>query len=167
MKQERTRLFDDTVKVGDMGDLYYDDFTVGETYECDDVKITKDEIIEFSQRYDPLPFHTDDEAASETPFDGIIASGLQTLALSQREIVKSFYRNGRILGSVGFDEVLFPNPVRPGDTLSTSLEVIKKRPSNSDPSRGLVKLKRTVINQHDAVVLQAVNNVLFERRGEE
>ncbi|QLG50990.1 MaoC/PaaZ C-terminal domain-containing protein [Natrinema halophilum] len=150
-----------------MSDLYYEDFAVGERHEFDGVRLGKEEIVEFGERYDPLPFHTEDEAAAETPFDGIIASGLQTFVMSQQQVVDNLYGNARILGSVGFDEVLFPNPVRPGDTLSTSLEVLEKRPSESDPSRGLVTLERTVVDQHDAVVLKAVNNVLFERRPEE
>ena len=149
-----------------MDNLYYEDLIVDEEYKFDDIQVSKKEIVEFGRQYDPLPFHTGDEAAAETPFDGVIASGLQTFALSQRQIVDHFYGEGRVLGSVGFDEVLFPNPVRPGDTLSTSLEVIEKRPSESNPSRGLVKLERTVVNQHDTVVLRAVNNVLFERRHE-
>lgn len=149
-----------------MSALYYDDFVVGETYEFDNVQISEKEIIEFGRRYDPLPLHTGDKVTAELPFDEVIASGLQTFALSQRQIVDHLYGKGRVLGSVGFDEVLFPNPVRPGDTLSTSLEVIGKRPSKSDPSRGLVKLERTVVNQHNTVVLQAVNNVLFGRRQE-
>ena len=149
-----------------MSDLYYEDFVVGETYEFDTVQISEDEIIEFGQQYDPLPFHISDEAATETPFDGLIASGLQTFALSQRQIVDQLFGRARILGSVGFDEVLFPNPVRPGDILSTSLEVVEKRPSASKPSRGLVTFKQTVVDQHDVLVLQVVNNVFFERRRE-
>ncbi|MDL5363817.1 MaoC/PaaZ C-terminal domain-containing protein [Halalkalicoccus sp. NIPERK01] len=147
-----------------MCNLHYDDFVVGEIYEFGDVEITKKEIVEFGRQYDPLPFHTDDAAGAETPFDGVITSGLQTFALSQRQIVDNLYGNARILGSVGFEDVSFPNPVGPGDRLSTTLEVLKKRPSKSDPTRGLVALERTVRNQHDSVVLRAVNNVLFERK---
>ena len=150
-----------------MSDLYYEDLVVGETYEFDEVRISKNEIIDFGQQYDPLPFHTSYEAAVDTSFEGLIASGLQTFALSQRQIVDQLFGRARILGSVGFDEVLFPNPVRPGDILSTNLEVLEKRPSASKPSYGLVTLKRTVVDQNDEPVLQAVNNVLFERRCEE
>lgn len=117
-----------------MSVLYYDKFIAGETYEFDNAQISEKEIIEFGRRCDPLPLHTSDEVAAEPPFDEVLASGLQTFTLSQRQIVDHLYGKGRILGSVGFDEVLFPNPVRPGDTLSTRLEVIGKRPSESDPS---------------------------------
>ena len=147
-----------------MSKLYYEDFSVGKTYKFDGVKIERREIVEFGQQYDPLPLHTDTEASAETPYDDIIASGLHTFALSQKQIVDNLYGRSRVLGSVGFDEVVFPNPVRPGDMLYTSLEVLEKRPSESDPSRGLVTLERTVVNQHDEVVLKAVNNVLFERQ---
>lgn len=150
-----------------MSGLYYEDFIVGETYEFDDIRISEDEIVDFGQQYDPLPLHTNHEAAADAPFEGLIASGLQTFALSQRQIVDQLFGRAHILGSVGFDEVLFPTPVRPGDILSTSLEVLEKRPSASKPSYGLVTLERTVVDQNDEPVLQAVNNVLFKRRCEE
>lgn len=150
-----------------MDELYYEDFSVGKTYEFGGIQVERDEIVEFGQRYDPLPIHTDTESSAETPYDDVIASGLQTFALSQKQIVDNLYGRSRVLGSVGFDEVVFPNPVRPGDTLSTTLEVLEKRPSESNPSRGLVTLERAVVNQHDEVVLKAVNNVLFERQQNE
>lgn len=146
-----------------MSELYYDDFAVGDTYEFDGVRLSRTDIVEFGRQYDPLPFHTDEDAAMETPYGGVIASGLQTFAVSQRQVVDHLYRRAAIYGSVGFDELAFPNPVRPGDTLYTSLEVLGKRPSESDPSRGLVTVERTVDTQAGATVLRAVNNVLFER----
>ncbi|MGB9985699.1 MULTISPECIES: MaoC family dehydratase [Halobacteriales] len=147
-----------------MYNRYYEDFVVGETHKTDDVEVTKQEILEFGQKYDPLPFHIDEETAAETPFNGVIASGLQTFALSQKQVVDSFFRESHLLGSVGFDEAEFPNPVRPGDTLSTTLEILEKRPSKSNPSRGLVTIMRKVVNQHDSVVLRVTNNVLVERQ---
>lgn len=147
-----------------MCELYYEDFTVGKTYEFDGIQVEREEIVEFGQQFDPLPLHTDTEALAETPYDDIIASGLHTFALSQKQIVDNLYGKSRVLGSVGFDEVVFPNPVRPGDTLYTTLKILEKRPSESDPLRGLVTLERRVVNQHDEVVLKAVNNVLFERQ---
>lgn len=147
-----------------METLWYDDFEVGETYEFDPVRIDEAEIVRFGRRYDPLPFHTGGETETETPYEGVIASGLQTFALSQRQVVDNLYGEARIVGSVGFDEVRFPNPVRPGDSLVTRLEVLEKRPSESDPSRGLVKLERTVVDSDDRILLRAINNVLFERR---
>lgn len=147
-----------------MDKLYYEDFSVGKTHEFDGIQLEREEIVEFGQQYDPLPLHTDTEASAETPYDDIIASGLQTFALSQKQVVNNLYGRSRVLGSVGFDEVMFPNPVRPGDTLYTTLEILEKRPSESDPLRGLVTLERTVVNQDDEVVLKAVNNVLFERQ---
>lgn len=147
-----------------MSELYYEDFSVGKTYKFDGFSIKRNEITGFANRYDPLPLHTDTEASAKTPYDDIIASGLQTFALSQKEIADDLFTRSRVLGSVGFNEVVFPNPVHPEDTLFTTLKVLEKRVSESDPSRGLVTLERTVVNQHDEVVLKAVNNVLFERR---
>lgn len=147
-----------------MSQLYYNDLNVGDKYKFNGIQISREDIISFGHRYDPLPFHIDEEAAMESIFDGLIASGLQTLALTQRQIVDHFYQDLHILGGFGFKEVLFPNPVRPGDTLYISLEILEKRPSESDPSRGLVTVKRTITNQNDTPVLTAVNNLLLQRR---
>lgn len=150
-----------------MNDLYYEDLSTGEVHEFEGTTLSEEQIIDFGQQYDPLPLHVSPDEATKTPVGGLIASGLQTFSLSQRQIADQLFKGAHILGSVGFDEVLFPNPVRPGDFLLTSLEVVEKRLSTSKPSYGLVTLERTVVNQNDEVVLQAVNNVLFERRCEE
>lgn len=146
-----------------MSQLYYDDLNIGDKYEFDGIRVSKEEIVSFGHRYDPLPFHTNEKAALDSIFDGLIASGLQTLALSQKQIVDHLYEDAHILGGFGFEEVLFPNPVRPEDVLYTSVEVIEKRLSESDPSRGIVTIERTVAKHDDVVVLTAINNVLFQR----
>ncbi|MFC3957136.1 MaoC family dehydratase [Halovivax cerinus] len=147
-----------------MDELWYEDFRVGETYEFDPVRVDEDDIVEFATRYDPLSFHTDAGAASESRYGGLIASGIQTMALSQSQVVDGLYGRSHIIGSLGFESVRFPRPVRPGDRLTTHIEVLDRRVSESDPSRGIVTTERTVVDGADAVVFEAVNNVLFERR---
>ena len=55
--------------------LYAQDFTKGQIFKLGKKTIAKDEIIEFAKKYDPFPFHLDEEEASKTVFGGIISSG--------------------------------------------------------------------------------------------
>ncbi len=101
---------------------YLEDFTVGETITAEPVVLDSEEIISFGRRYDPQYFHTDMEAAAEGPYGGLIASGLQTIALGFAQFVRTGVLDGSSLGGPGLDEVRWTAPVRPGDTLHTEVE---------------------------------------------
>jgi acyl dehydratase len=142
----------------------YANVTVGSVDEFGSYEVTKEEIVEFARRYDPQPFHVDEEAAAESMYDGLIASGWHTCAMTMRLLVENSVEDGS-LGSPGIDEIRFRRPVRPGDILSVRTEVTGKRPLESDPRRGLVTSRVETSNQEDDIVL-SMETAMFVRRGE-
>jgi acyl dehydratase len=146
-----------------MADKFFDDFSVGERFVSESATIAESDILEFARRFDPQPFHIDPEAAKESPYGGIIASGYHTLSFGFR----LFYDTGAIaacgMGSPGIDEIRWPLPVRPGDTLRTEAEVGDIRPS-SKPGRGVLTMNFRVINQREEIVLTMRTIMLLRRR---
>ena len=108
-----------------MADRYFDDFEIGERILTPGLTLTESLIIDFAMRYDPQPFHIDIEAAKESNYGGLIASGFQTLALGFRMVVETGIFRACGMGSPGFDELRWLKPVRPGDTLHSELEVVE------------------------------------------
>jgi len=149
-----------------MTERYWDDFEVGERFVGPGISLSEAQILDFALMYDPQPFHIDREAAAESPFGGLIASGFQTLAIGFR----SFYQTGAInhasIGSPGIDELRWLKPVRPGDTLHTEVEVTSKRASKSKPDRGVLYLAWEVKNQTGETVLALTGLHLLRRRPE-
>jgi len=143
---------------------FFEDFAVGQRYRSSSRQITLDEITRFASEFDPQPFHLDEAAAAETMFGGLAASGWHTAALTMKLLVGSeFSPAGGIIG-MGFDELRWPRPVRPGDELHTDVEVLEVRTSKSNASRGLVKIRTTTLNQQGEAVQVSVGTVLVPRR---
>jgi acyl dehydratase len=128
-------------------DRWFDDFEVGETFVSAGVTVTEAQIIEFALVHDPQPFHTDVLAAKESVYGGLIASGLQTLGLGFRMFLMLGLFRACGMGSPGIDELRWPRPMRPGDTIRTEMKVMEKRPSRSGPDRGIVLCAYRVLNQ--------------------
>lgn len=145
---------------------YYADIPVGEPQELGTVSVTKSEIIEFGQRYDPQPFHVDPAAAAASPFGEVIASGWHTAAVCMRVLVDEFLSETAALGALGVDELRWPTPFRAGDELVVTSEVLEKRVSESDPSRGILRAKLEGVNQADETVIHWIGIVLVARRDE-
>src|SRR5262249_12944419 len=141
-----------------------DDFKPGDTFQSARLLVSEELILEFGRFYDPQVFHLDPEAAKETIYGGLIASGLQTIALT----FKLFFETGALaassLGSPGLDEIRWKAPVRPGDTLHVVAEVLEVRPSTSKPDRGIVRVLYTTLNQRGEVVMTLIGNQLLRRR---
>jgi acyl dehydratase len=143
---------------------YLEDFTVGQIFESARLRVDREAIIAFARQFDPQPYHLDEEAARNSVFGGLAASGWHTAALTMRLLVESDFRPaGGILG-VGFDELSWPRPVRPGDELQTRSEVLDVRPSKSRPDRGLVRVRTTTFNQNGDAVQIYTGNLLVPRR---
>ena len=102
---------------------YAEDFKEGETFSLGIYNVTKEEIVDFANRYDPLPFHVDEAKAKETIFEGIISSGWLTALIWLRMMHEKFLCYEVTLGSPGHEEILWPQPVRPGDTLNGSITI--------------------------------------------
>ena len=125
----------------------------GSVYEFGSIAVEEDEVMDFGRRYDPQPFHTDPEQASETIHGGLIASGWHTGSLAMRMLVDHFVSKVASIGSPGIDEVRWFKPVRPGDELGIRITILDTRRSKSRPDRGLVNAFIEVMNQHREVVM--------------
>jgi acyl dehydratase len=96
---------------------YFEDYLPGTTYDCGTVSVSEAQILAFAREFDPQPMHVDVDAAARGPFGGVIASGWHTAALVMRQLVDHFLSAEAGLASPGIDELRWPSPVRPGDTL--------------------------------------------------
>ena len=146
-----------------MDSRYLDDLTPGQRFTSPGLTLSEAEIIDFAWRYDPQPFHLDANAAAESPYGGLIASGFQSLAICFRLFIQSGLLADSSLGSPGIDELRWLAPVRPGDTLHSEIEVLEARPSKSKPDRGIARLRYHAVNQRGEVVLSFIVNHLLRR----
>ncbi|MBS1139848.1 MAG: MaoC-like dehydratase [Proteobacteria bacterium] len=147
-----------------MDTRYLDDLTPGQHFTSPGLTLTEAEIIDFAWRYDPQPFHLDANAAANSPYGGLIASGFQSLAICFRLFIQSGVLAESSMGSPGIDELRWLAPVRPGDTLHSEIEVLEVRPSNSKPDRGIARLKYQAVNQRGEAVLSFIVNHLLRRK---
>src|ERR1700719_3761147 len=147
-----------------MAERYLDDFAVGQTFGSGRMRTDEDRIKSFAAEFDPQPFHLDPEAARKSLFGGLAASGWHTAALTMRLLVESEIKPAGGIVGVGFDELRWPRPVRPGDELRLESEVLDVRPSKSGPQQGLIKVRMTALNQNGEVVQVLVANLIVPRR---
>lgn len=143
--------------------LYFDDFKPGDRFRSASLRVSETLILEFGRFYDPQVFHTDPQAARETVYGGLIASGLQTIALTFKLFLETGTLAASSLGSPGLDEVRWKAPVRPGDTLHVLAEVLDARASTSKPDRGIVRIRYTTVNQRGEPVMTLIGNQLLRR----
>lgn len=143
---------------------YYEDIEVGETQEFGEYHVTKEEIIEFAERYDPQPFHVDEDAAAESAFGELVASGWHTASICMRMLVDGPIQDRASMGARGVDELRWKRPVKPGDTLSIRTEILDKRVSESDPRRGYVDSRLEGITQNGDVVISWIGLGMIARR---
>ena len=151
------------------GDLkYFEDLVVGTKASFGRYEVTREEVVEFASKYDPQPFHLSDEAAAQTYFGRLSASGWHTAAMAMRMAVENM-KGAHItsLGSPGIDELRWLNPVYPGDVLRCETELLDKRVSRSRPEMGITKGRTIVLNQHDEAVMTFVANGLIRTRPQE
>jgi acyl dehydratase len=147
-----------------MTPLYFEDFTPGRRFATPGLTVTEAAIIDFAERFDRQPFHLDVEAAKATPFGGLIASGIHTIAITFGLFLQTGATAACSLGSPGLDEVRWLRPVRPGDTLRVEAEVVAARPSASRADRGSITMAYTTRNQRDEAVMTMRGHQLLRRR---
>jgi acyl dehydratase len=145
--------------------LYWDDIDVGRAFDLGPHTVELDEIISFARRYDPQPFHIDEEAARDSIYGGIIASGWHTAAIAQRLLVDGFLRRATSLGSPGIEALRWRRPVRPGDKLMLHLRVVAKNPSVKHDDWGSIDVDHTIKNQTGETVMTYRARVMLARRG--
>jgi acyl dehydratase len=136
-----------------MGSRYFEDVIIGDTDEFGSKTFTQAEIIAFAEKYDPQPFHIDEDAAAQSIYGGIIASGWHTAAATMRMMVDNMIDTKASLGSPGVDNLRWYKPVRAGDTIRVRTEVMDKKRSKSRPNMGTIFGKLEVLNQNDEVVM--------------
>jgi len=146
------------------GFMYFEDFVVGQTTESQSITVTESEMIEFAQKFDPQPMHTDPQAA-KTITGGLIASGWHTASLTMRLLITdSYYRPAPGTLGMGVDKLRWLQPVRPGDRLRLKLEVVAVRASETRPDRGIVSNRFITLNQHDEPVQEMTSSAMIPRR---
>jgi acyl dehydratase len=145
-------------------DLYFEDFTVGRTFESAGMTLTESQILDFAQAWDPQPFHIDVPYANAGPYGGLIASGFHTMCSAFRLIHATGYLEAASMGSPGIDELRWMKPVRPGDTLRVVGEVTLQKPSSSKPDRGTSLVRYGVLNQDDEEVMSFTTIHMLRKR---
>ena len=145
--------------------IYFEDLREGMQAVSPEFVVDRDEMLEYNRKYDPWPFHVDEEAAEASLFGGIIASGGYTISLTYLLSHKIFNTPEGPWAMLGGNEskMKFPAPVYAGDTLRYSMEVVKKRLS-SKPGRGIVNILETMTNQKDDIVFTAETVLLVATR---
>jgi acyl dehydratase len=146
-----------------METLYFEDVRVGETTTVGDYKLTKKEIISFATKWDPQPYHIDKKAASLSIYGGLTACGIHIMAI-RTLLLHQVRPKPIILGSLGWDELRFPNPARVGDRLHLIIQFTYKRNWPGKPDRGIVKSSISVFNQKRNPVLTHKDAVLVAKR---
>ena len=147
-----------------ISDRYFEDYIEGDMHRFGTIAVEADEIVAFASRFDPQTLHTDPEAAKSGPFGGLIASGWHTSGLMTRLFIDHYLTKVASLGSPGGDELRWVKPVRPGDTLSVRVTVLKAVPSKSKSDRGAVTSFVEVINQASEIVMTfKVVNIIAKR----
>jgi acyl dehydratase len=143
------------------------DFRVGEEFELGSYAVIRDELVDFARKYDPFPFHLDEESAKATPFGGIIASGWMTALIWLKLMHESLLDPATVLGSPGHEEMNWPTPVKPGDTLHGRVEIKESRLSKSKPGIGFVRYTAKLFNQRDECVFITTSTLIVRARAEE
>jgi len=143
---------------------HFEDFAVGQVFGSGRVRVDGDRMVAFAAEFDPQPFHLDPKEARHMFFQRLVASGWYTAALTMRLLVDSDLRPADGIIGLGFEELRWPQPVRPGDELHLHTEVLELRPSRSRPEHGLVKLRMTTRNRADEAVQVLVGTLLVGRR---
>ena len=144
--------------------LFFEDLAIGQTWRAGPHTMERDRIVEFGREFDPQAQHLSEEAAAGSMFGELVASGWHTAAITMRlmtEATAPILDSGAIGAAI--EGIAWPEPVRPGDVLSTESEIVELRPSRSRPDRGLMKLKTTT-RRADGVVVQVVTGVILVPR---
>jgi len=143
---------------------YFEDFPVGMAVELPGPTLTGESILEYARRYDPQPFHVDEDAAKHSIFGGLIASGWHTTALFMGMFVRGILLDSASLGSPGVEEIRWTAPVHPGDSLTGRVTVTDVQPSQTNPTRGTVFTTSEVFNQDGERVMTLKARGFFARR---
>jgi acyl dehydratase len=147
-----------------MGEHYLEDFAPGQKFASGRTRIAAERIKSFAAEFDPQSVHLDETAARKTLFQGLAASGWHTAAVTMRLVVEGELKPAGGVVGLGFDELTWPRPVRPGDELRVESEVLEVRPLKSRPGLGLIKVRTVTLNQDGDPVQVSVGKLIVARR---
>lgn len=142
---------------------HFEDIEPDETHDLGEWTVSESEIVEFAERYDPQSFHVDPDAAEASIYNGLIASGWQTVALTMRTMVDGFLADVACMGARGIDDLRWKRPVRPGDRVRTRIRVLGTDAGDGNPALGDVRAETVGENGDGEVVVSWVNNFLVRR----
>ena len=142
---------------------YFDDLKVGDHFKSEPLEVTERQVVEFAHKFDPQMFHLTRKRAERTVFKGLIASGWHTAAMTMRLFVQTLNFTEGAIG-LGVDELRWPNPVRPGDSLRVETEILELRPSRSKPDYGIIRLLNATTNQRGEIVQTMTASAMVPRR---
>ncbi len=128
-----------------------------------DYTVSEDAIVDYAREWDPQPFHVDKEAAEKSIFRSLTAAGCHIISIAIKLINLSDF-NPSLIAAIGWDELRFHNPVRPGDRLSLTIECLEARASESKPDRGIVRNQFTLVNQNKETVLRFQDIIIVRKR---
>jgi acyl dehydratase len=151
---------------GAAAEIYWEDLTPGRRFDLGVTEIDESEMISFARRFDPQWYHVDESLAAGSEYGGLIASGFFTVSLFMRAYVDGLLARAAAAASPGMEEVRWLAPVRAGDRLAVTLEVLGQAPSRAKPGCGTVTLQGTMsrVNQPAQDVLRTRFRGWFRRR---
>jgi acyl dehydratase len=144
--------------------IFWEDLQAGSVRELGTISVTAEEIKDFAGKFDPQPFHLDEEAGRQSLFGGLCASGWHTCALAMRLTVDNMLKHSSSLGSPGLESLKWMKPVYPGDVLSLRHTITESRPMRKRPDTGIVRSRWEMFNQHGDKVLEMDGYGMFRRR---
>ena len=142
--------------------IYLEDLSVGDVFVSKSHALDAAQIIAFASQFDPQPFHLDPDAARDTLFQGLAASGWHTAALTMKLLVESFPVARGVIGAGA--EVVWPQPTRPDDVVKVTSTVLSITPSRSKPDRAIVVVESVTSNQRDEALQKLTSKVVVFRR---
>jgi acyl dehydratase len=95
---------------------------------------------------------------------GLAASGWHTCALAMRMMADGFLLNSASMGAPGIDEVRWPAPLRPGDSITLRATVLDTRLSRSRPEMGFVTFRFDLVDQSGTIVMTMTSSLMLGRR---
>lgn len=141
----------------------FEDLTVGETRQSEPRTVTVEEIVKFAREYDPQWFHSDPDAARESHFGEVVASGVHVLAI-WRQLDHTMNSDIDFVCGIGFDEFRLEHALRPGDTVTARSEILELKPSSSRKDRGTAITQYFLTNQRGETVVRFRSINLVYRR---
>ncbi|WP_313696613.1 MaoC family dehydratase [Achromobacter sp.] len=142
--------------------IYLEDLSVGDVFVSKTHALDAAQIIAFASQFDPQPFHLDPDAARDTLFQGLAASGWHTAALTMKLLVESFPVARGVIGAGA--EVVWPQPTRPDDVVKVTSTVLSITPSRSKPDRAIVVVESVTSNERDEALQKLTSKVVVFRR---